>query len=229
MAFRADEAALAGYSEAEDYLVNRLKGISDDARRASQAALRTIVDELGPAIDTYPTWHPLVVNHDDMEPVTTPDRECGYEGLDHTTHFLNGFVSCPYGDGADEIIASVKRLPPHPVARIVAEKIDAQFYSTDATPVLVKCVWDSKKFRGQGPIPLAVAMPLMLQKEIPAWEWAQVAETWETMRHYLLGGPRGARSSLFVTQETGQAMKKLWESLIFTGMFGPIKVRPTKN
>ena len=34
----------------------------------------------------------------------------------------------------------------------------------------------------------------------------------------------GARSSLFVSQETGQAIKKIWNALIFTGMFGPIKV-----
>ena len=44
------------------------------------------------------------------------------------------------------------------------------------------------------------------------------------MRHYFLGSPHGSRSSLFVSQETGQAMKKIWEALIHTGMFGPIKV-----
>lgn len=33
-----------------------------------------------------------------------------------------------------------------------------------------------------------------------------------------------SRSSLFVSQETGQAIKKIWDALIFTEMFGPIKV-----
>ena len=36
--------------------------------------------------------------------------------------------------------------------------------------------------------------------------------------------PHGSRSSLFVTQETGLTMKKVWIMLINTGMFGPIKV-----
>ncbi len=44
------------------------------------------------------------------------------------------------------------------------------------------------------------------------------------MRSYFLGAPHGARSSLFVSQETGQGIKKVWETLIYTGRFGPIKV-----
>ncbi|MGB5235252.1 MAG: hypothetical protein WBN85_08775, partial [Candidatus Macondimonas sp.] len=75
-----------------------------------------------------------------------------------------------------------------------------------------------------GMIPLSIAMPLILEKEVPCWHWAEVAETWETMRPYFLGRPHGGRSSLFVSQETGQAIKKTWNALIFTGMFGPIKV-----
>lgn len=73
-------------------------------------------------------------------------------------------------------------------------------------------------------IPLSLAMPLLLEQEVPCWEWSQVAEPWESMRPYFLGTPRGARSSLFVSQETGQAIKKIWEALIYNGMFGPIKV-----
>ena len=69
-----------------------------------------------------------------------------------------------------------------------------------------------------------IAVPLILEKEVPCWTWSQVAETWESMRSYFLGAPHGARSSLFVSQETGQGIKKVWETLIYTGMFGPIKV-----
>jgi hypothetical protein len=35
----------------------------------------------------------------------------------------------------------------------------------------------------------------------------------------------GSRSSLFVNQETGQALKNLWTTLIETGMFGSIIFR----
>lgn len=56
------------------------------------------------------------------------------------------------------------------------------------------------------------------------WQTAEVAETWESMRSNFLGKPHGKRSSLFVNQETGQGIKKIWESLINTGMYGPIKI-----
>ena len=78
--------------------------------------------------------------------------------------------------------------------------------------------------RHKGHDHLIEAMPLILEQEVPCWKWSERAETWETMRPYLLGTPHGSRSSLFVDQETGQAIKKIWNSLIHTGMFGPVKV-----
>lgn len=222
MAFRADESARAGYEEVERYLVPRPKDASEAERARSKQALIEIVDSLGPVVDSYPTWHPLVRNHDDRHPVTTPSYQCGYRGLDHTRFFVHGFITCPYGDGQD-VIDSVNSLPHHHVASITAEKLDVQFYSPDASPILVRCDWSEPLSEG-GMIPLSLAMPLLLEKEIPCWEWSELAETWESMRYYFLGSPHGRRSSLFVSQETGQAMKKIWESLIYTGMFGPIKV-----
>lgn len=223
MAFRAEEAAKAGYEEAESYLVGRLRDASPEVRARSKEALLDIVDELGPVVDAYPSWHPLVRHHDDRNPVTRPGTDCGYRGLDHTRYFAHGFVTCPYDDGR-EVMESVAELQfKHPAAEIMARRLDVKFYSSSAHPILVKCDW-TKTLPMDKLVPLAIAMPLLLEKEIPCHEWSQVAETWETMRPYFLGAPRGARSSLFVSQETGQAMKKVWEALIYTGMFGPIKV-----
>ncbi|RWB97233.1 MAG: hypothetical protein EOQ56_22830 [Mesorhizobium sp.] len=56
---------------------------------------------------------------------------------------------------------------------------------------------------------------------LPVWRWSSRAENWETMRPYLLGAPRGSRSSLFVNQETALAMKKICMSMAESGMFGP--------
>lgn len=222
MAFRADEAARVRYEEAERYLIPRPRDTDESLRARSKEALLDIVESIGPVIDTYPTWHPLVCNHDDQHPVTLPSDRCGYKGLDHTKYFAHGFITCPYGDG-QEVIDSVNALPKHPVARITAKRLDVQLYNSNATPILVECEW-SESLSPDGMIPLSIAMPLLLEKEVPCWRWSQYAETWETMRHYFLGAPHGSRSSLFVSQETGQAMKKVWEALIYTGMFGPIKV-----
>lgn len=222
-AFRADESKQSGYQEVEDYFTGRALDVSKEERAASRAALWEIAEELGPVISTYPSWHPLVTHHDERHPVTFPSDRCGYEGLDHTRCFVHGFISCPYGDGADKLIASVEALPHQDAATITAEKLDVKLYAINATPVLVKCDW-RRRLSPHEPIPLSIAMPLMLEKEVPGWKWAQLAETWETMRSYLLGSPHGSRSSLFLSQDSGQAIKKMWEALIYSGMYGPIKV-----
>ncbi|MNY17546.1 hypothetical protein D3C86_1508680 [compost metagenome] len=121
------------------------------------------------------------------------------------------------------MIDSVEKLPRHPDANITAERLDVKLYTNEATPILVRCNWE-RDLEDDGMVPLKVALPLILEKEVPCWRWAEVAETWETMRPYLLGKPHGSRSSLFVSQETGQAIKKVWNALIYTGMFGPIAV-----
>lgn len=222
MAFRADEAARMGYERAVNYLISPLRDSDESQRTLSKEALEDIVYKYGPVIDSYPSWHPLVSNHNIHDTVIYPSGECGYQGLDHTICFANAFITCPYHDG-QKVIDSVDRLPPHPVASITAERLDVQLYQPNANPILVKCEWD-RPLPMDGMISLSLAIPLILEREIPCWRSSEVAETWETMRPYFLGTPYGSRSSLFVNQETGQAIKKIWNALIYTGMFGNIKV-----
>ena len=220
MAFRADESASSGFESVKNYLIPR--GIDARERERSENKLFDIVEKYGPVVEGYPSWHPLVTHHDDQCPATAPSDRSGYQGLDHTRYFVNAFITCPYGDG-QEILDSVEALPNSSFATITAERLDVQLYQPDATPILVRCDW-KKTISSNGMIPASIAIPLMLQKEVPCWEWATYGETWETMRSYFLGSPLGSRSSLFVNQETGLTMKKVWNMLINTGMFGSIKV-----
>lgn len=223
MVFRADEAARTGRERAVNYLLPHTKGIDNIERARDNEELFELLGRLGPAVEAYPSWHPLVRNHDDRYyPVTIPNEDSGYKGLDHTRFFVNGFISCPYGDG-QSIIDSVKNLPVNAGAIVSAERLNLRLYNSDATPILVMCHWD-RPMEPSGTIPLALAMPLLLERELPCWRWSKVAETWDSMLPYFLGTPHGRKSSLFVSQETGQAMKKIWEALINTGMYGPIKV-----
>jgi len=223
MAFRADEAARVAFEEALRYLIPRDLGVSQAERAQLKEKLLDLCDELGPVVQAYPSWHPLVRNYtDDRSPTTTPNERCGYRGLDHTVYFANGFITCPYRLPED-VIESVQELPWHSVADITAERLDLNFYSVNAMPVVVRCKWN-KRMGNDGLIPLAIALPLLLEKELPCWTHSEVAETWESMRPYFLGSPFGSRSSLFVSQETGQTIKKIWNALIYTGMYGPIKV-----
>ena len=112
MTFRADEARSIGAERARSYLVPRT--IEPDQRAASETAFLDIIDELGPVIESYPSWHPLVGAQTNPEsPSTTPDRGCGYKGLDHTVYFAKGFVTCPYDDG-QEVMDAVDELPAQP-------------------------------------------------------------------------------------------------------------------
>ena len=220
MAFRADESAYNGFESVKNYFIPREFDESD--REKSENKLLDIVEKYGPVVDSYPSWHPLVMHHDDHDPVTTPSTRCGYKGLDHTRYFVNAFITCPYSDG-EEIIDSVEAFSYNAFATIKAERLNVKFYNSNVSPILVSCEWkDNLPYNRM--IPASLAVPLMLQKEVPCCEWAKLAETWETMRPYFLGSPHGSRSSLFVNQETAMTMKKIWTLLINTGMFGPIRV-----
>lgn len=218
MAFRADEAAQRGLESAKNYLIPR-----DIKSSKSEDMLLEIVEEYGPVVGDYPSWHPMIARHKGTDPITRPSNERSpYKGLDHTCYFLNAFITCPYNDG-QEVIDSVEALSQNPIATIRAERLDVQFYAEGTTPVLVTCDWNVLTSNNQM-IPASVAVPLLLEKELPCHKWAQCAETWETMRPYFLGTPHGSRSSLFVDQQTALTMKKIWNLLIGTGMFGDIKI-----
>ena len=220
MAFRADEAKEAGYEATKSYLIHR--HMSDAERSNAESVLLDIIDDCGPVVESYPTWHPLVANHDSRFPETHPSERCGYHGLDHTRYFAHGFISCPYVDG-QKIIDSVSVLAQHSNAHISAERLDVEFYAPGTAPVLVRCDWSEALENGKL-VPKRLAVPLMLEKELPTWRWAERAEKWETMRPYLLGSPHGSRSSLFVSQETALAMKKVFVAMTESGMFGPLKM-----
>ncbi|PWQ92812.1 hypothetical protein [Leucothrix pacifica] len=222
MAFRANEAVTDGFESARNYLIPR--DLESSEREKSERMLLDITKRYGPAIKEYPSWHPLVAAQNEpfvRWPDTVPSHKCGYRGLDHTTYFANAFISCPYHEEA--LLESVEALKySSHVAEISATKLDVKFYHSDAIPILVKCDWHHEIYQN-GMIPAAVAVPLMLKKEIPNYEQAKYAENWESMRPHFLGVPHGSRSSLFVDQKTALSMKKIWDLLVETGMFGPEK------
>lgn len=226
MTFRANEAIETARREAMGKLLGRT--IDNDHIEKSRAFLSELIALHGPVVETYPTWHPLVADNDNSQsPVTLPSDRCGYQGLDHTIFLRHGFITCPY-DSADAIFEAIEKIeqrdPTKGVASITAEKIDVQLYHPGAVPVFVQCKWNLHSLNRDGSIPSALAVPLMLERELRSWRSAQVAETWKTMAPYILGRPCGSRSSLFVNEETGQTLKKVYTTIINTGMFGPVRV-----
>lgn len=223
IAFRADEAAESQFEQAKRYFVNHQW--PSKVRNESVDCLRELTYKYGPVISRYPVWHPFVRNHDPAYPEVWPTERTGFLGLDHTVGFANALLTCPYtaSDNIENLRKSLREFPQHHAAFVCEELIDAKFYHLDATPILIVCHW-SKPLEPSGQIPKSLAVPLMVENEIKGWKNSALAERWDTMQPYLLGEPHGARSSLFVSQETAIAMKKTYLSLVESGMFGPLRM-----
>lgn len=221
MAFRAHESENENLSRAVSYLT---KGLPEKLRGPAKSELIEISDMIGPVVDGYPSWHPIVANQKNpASPAIIPGDGCGYKKLDHTVFFRGGFLTCPYGL-EDELIEAVEGLPGHQLYGYRAKRLKTKFYHESAKPVLVTVDWHNRPMERDGTIPIRIAAGLLLEQELPTWSTAHHAETWDTMRNYFLGLPCGSRSSLFVNEKTGQALKKLWQAVIQTGVFGPINV-----
>ncbi len=227
MAFRAYDEIEKGNESALRYLIP--SDGNSELRKKAKAKVLEILDEYGPVIDRYPIWHPIlgkkIIRQNEAFP-SVQDKHI-YDGLNHTILFSHGFITCPHtaSEKHTKVINSVASITQDSsLVKIVAEEIDIPLYRKGTTPILVKCEWKSADSLEDGLIRKKIAIALMLESQIPCWRFSEVAETWETMRGYLLGEPNGARSSLFVNQETGQAMKNTWNAIIKTGIFGPIYV-----
>ena len=223
MAFRANEATEENYSYALTKL-SRSDSFSGAQKEEIAIWLEEAVLKWGPVVESYPSWHPLVScgDREDANPITSPSDRCGYPEMDHAVYFRDAFLTCPYSSG-DKITEAVKTLNYPPCVSVEAKKLEVPLYMPNASPVLVTCDWHHGH-QPDGSISQRCAVALMLEGELKFWNEARVAERWETMRPYLLGRPCGSKSSLFVNQATGQAMKKAFEAMVMGGTFGPLRL-----
>ncbi|MDA8491420.1 hypothetical protein, partial [Kluyvera sp. Awk 3] len=218
MAFRAEETAVANLERAYRYLLP--EGASLSERALVMDVLEEIVEEFGPVVEGYPAWHPFLLEMDRSKwSPPTPQGMGSFKKLDHTIYFRNAILTCPYSHAVDELIDTIRNLK-HKDASISIDRLDeVVLYHTEAVPLLIKCDWHYPA-EYDGTISAKAAIGLMLEYEVPNWRIADYCESWESMRGQLLGYPHGARSSLFVNQQTGQKMKNLWNQLIKTGCLG---------
>lgn len=225
MVFRINESKYSGLQKAIQYLTNiENNGFSTQEREVGKSYLEWLTRRIGPVIDSYPIWHPLMTSSrlKKVRP-NHPSAECGYHGLDHTILFAHGFITCPYTDGMD-VIESVKALSKSKVAEISAVKLDYPLYAVGASPILVECHW---KFGLESDltIPSKVAVALMLKQALLDWEQSEYAQSWENVSYCMLGSPHGQLSSLFINRETGLKMRKVWQVINAAGVLGVTKSR----
>ena len=212
--FRANEAAAAGR---EDAIHRYTRGFKEASERKEVATyIDRLIEKYGPVVQGYPSWHPFTVvpKEDESKQLDPRIEPRGFEGLDHTIYFREAFITAPYG-GADRVIQSAQNR-----RHIQAEEIrDVRLYCYETTPVLVTCTPLPKE--DDGTIYKRFALAQMLLSELPSWSWAQCGEPWEYMRPYILGTPCGSRSSLFLNQDSGKALREVLEMLNRHELFGP--------
>ena len=211
-----------------DFLIfNKANDIPTDERRRSEKKLKKLIKELGPVVIGHPSWHPLCFD----ERRGTQWAKNYYLGLDHTIAFAHGILTCPYDKGGvngQDVIDSVESLPinkNHSVpVTITTERLDdVFFYSKEAVPILIRCVWHDN-LPNFPKIPKNFAIPLMLEQELPSFYHAQCGETWDSMADEFLGSPRSNLLSPFVSTGTANAMRTVWDTLVHTGVFNGIKI-----
>ncbi|MCG9692912.1 hypothetical protein L1D55_14380 [Vibrio sp. Isolate22] len=211
MEFRQKNTSSVANSSAMKYFT---QNVSDP--QAAKDVFNVILDRLGNCVDSYPYWHPIL----SIPAPLDLDGRCLsvlYRGIDHTRHFVRGFVTCPYGeDSANQLIEYANGLP-----GLNAFKLDSPLYSDHACPVVVEAI--NVELEGDGTIRGQDAIRWFLEEQTKLAKYAQVAETWWNMRTDILGKPHGSRSSVFVSPHTGGHMKKILEALNQSGVYGPIK------
>lgn len=79
MAFRYDESASTGFEAARRVLASS-PSFEPSKCEMAERELEKLVDELGPVVEAYPTWHTLVPQFNPEQPFTVPHVQCGYGG-----------------------------------------------------------------------------------------------------------------------------------------------------
>jgi hypothetical protein len=210
--------------EKEKYLMGDVRG------KPGQGDFNYLLDRLGPVVERYPTWHPLVCRDTNThnpywyEDMSTP---C-IAGMDHSVYFRDGFITCPYPKDDAFRVVDVAMDMHHPLATLSAEIIDKLFYYEGTVSVIVECKWETPR-NFDGTLGLDVVVPLILEEAIGGWREScldknRCGELWSSMAPYFLGG--NAPSSHFVGQKDARELRKIWEILNRTGMWGNINQRP---
>lgn len=213
MEFRSPSVAAQRNARAMSYLVSNL---TDPG--AGRQLVEELFDELGNAVDRYPDWHPILTAppRTGSEQISSYAQLKTYAGINHTTEFVRGFLTCPYSaNRADRLVSAVNEVP-----GLYARRLDGPLYADNAFPVVVVAM--NIELEADGTIRSRDAIARFAQQMAAAADGAQVAETWWNIRSNILGSPHGSRSSLFVNQHAGLHMRKILEAMNASGMFGPV-------
>lgn len=225
MPFRAPEAAEMTRLNAIESLTEHF----DDPKMQQKGveALDALVERFGPFVDRFPVWHPLVSFGDQPHKALVNPVDL-YPGLDHPRYLRNAILSTPYDDRFAETQERVKEIAEKTRRDVLlgVERVKAPLHHERTYPIVIYCLWCGDDDFTE--IPQRQAVARMLEVELRGWRHAEVGETVETMRPYLLGSPHGRRSSLFVDEAVGKTLISVYRTVVNAGVFGPLYRRGSR-
>ncbi len=197
MTFRYDDAILSGRDFAMASTVNFK---DDDERKKAIKFIDNLMKEYGPVVSRYPNWHPFEKVND-----MVTNRLYFY---DHPLFLRDAVLFAPYKESEMQVREFFGQ------DGFFVEKVDGPYHNKNCHLYLVSLIDDMKN----GERKRYLDRRLVIQALLGNWKPTEDAsvleyacwESWETMHRYLLGVPCGKRSSVFVDEETGQAIKRLY-------------------
>lgn len=227
MAFRISDEIEQGLKRATQHLIDPLP---PSLRGDAKTALLKLVKQFGPVVDRYPAWHPFLAGY--FHPPyrsrwlpSTPQNDCGFVGLNNCIFLRDAIILSHNGEICSmEKYFSSKTVSfindwVSPYARVECLPVDAPLYSEKATTVAFICSWKDGVLK-DGTIAPRNATALFLKAFCESATESTRPEEWKDILGYVIGGPCGNRSSLFVNQATGQGLKNLLLQLNKSGLFG---------
>ena len=102
--------------------------------------------------------------------------------------------------------------------KITAKKLPVTLYNLDTTAILIECDW-GYSLDPEGNIQWEAIAPHLLATALDIHKQGMKSFSLEEMMDdYLLGKPCGKRSSLFVAQDTGLRINKMWKMILESQM-----------
>lgn len=183
--------------------------VPEEAEKA-KTYLIELQKELGPVIEAYPTWHPLV-RYDG-----NPDRLI--EDHVHMIYFANGYVVTSKEKRWLTIFdCAVNHMPMMADAWVSLEEGDPsiKLFGYETSFIVVKCHW-MRKSLPDGTLPPSTAVTNALLTQLFPSLMFEMGKSWDSMSDEFFGLPHDKRDSAWLNKQTGDALKTLWETMLET-------------
>lgn len=195
------------------------RSLPENAKSAAEEVLDKLDSKFGPFLVAHPIWHPL------HKLSASGSSFISREEFNIKDDFkLSNAIIYLVRSNPEKLVSHVCGLPQMRCARIHAKALTTKLGYVDVTPVLVTCEWKISATFGDRLYRSSIIAPLLINQVMseryPSETFASAHWDRNRFAELILGFPCGKTSSVIIDKPEGRALKRLWEALLATGMFG---------